>query len=673
MSENNADLETLAINTIRILSIDAVQKANSGHPGLPMGAAPMAYALWMRHLHHNPHNPAWPNRDRFVLSAGHGSMLLYSLLHLTGYDLPLEEIKNFRQWGSMTPGHPEAHETPGVETTTGPLGQGGANAVGMALAEAYLADHFNRDGHKIVDHYTYAIVSDGDMMEGVFMEASALAGHWGLGKLIFLYDSNDITLDGEADMTFSEDIATRYQAWGWHVQEIEDGNSVAAIDTAISAAKGHTSQPSLIIIKTVIGYGSPSYAGTSTAHGKALGDDEVAKVKEGFGWPDEDFYIPDGALAHFRESVGRGQQMENDWKEAFAAWRTAHPDLAAEWDAAFAGELPDGWDDDIPTFEGKPVATRSASGKVLNAIAKHIPTMIGGDADLAGSTKTLLDDEPFTGKDQPAARNLRFGVREHGMGAIVNGLALHGGITRPYSATFLTFSDYMRPAIRLGSLMGVKAAYVFTHDSIGLGEDGPTHQPVEQVMSLRTTPGLTVFRPADANETAAAWRTAMTLDGPVALIFTRQNIPVLEYSESLASGVAHGGYVLKDADGTPDVILLATGSEVQIAVEAYEQLMSEGIKARVVSLPSWEVFEMQDDDYKESVLPSNVRARVSIEAGTTLGWQRYVGLDGVSIGVDRFGASAPYQKIYEEFGLTPEAVVAAAKRLAGNQINASTD
>ena len=665
MTIENTDLQELAINTIRTLSIDAIQKANSGHPGLPMGAAPMAYALWQYHLAHNPNNPQWANRDRFVLSAGHGSMLLYSLLHLTGYALSLDDIKSFRQWGSITPGHPEVHMTAGVETTTGPLGQGASNAVGLALAEAYLAKYFNRDGHTVVDHHTYALVGDGDLMEGVCMEASALAGHWGLGKLTFLYDANDITLDGDASMTFTEDIAQRYNAWGWHVQLVEDGNDVEALEWAINEAQLIDYSPSIIIVKTTIGYGSPNKQGTSKAHGSPLGADEIRLTKENLGWdPDAQFYIPDASLAHFREAVDRGERFEAKWQETFNAWREAYPELAQEWDTVMNGDLPEGWDADIPNFApDKQMATRNASGTVLNAIAKNIPTMIGGDADLAGSTKTLISGAENTGQNNPAQRNLRFGVREHGMGAIVNGLALHGGIVHPYSATFLTFSDYMRPAIRLGALMEIPTTYVFTHDSIGLGEDGPTHQPVEQVMSLRLIPGLTVFRPADANETAGAWHTAMTLDTPSLLIFTRQNLPIFEDAPRIREGVAHGGYVVADCEGTPQVILIGSGSEVHIAHDAYKQLMDEGIKARVVSIPSWELFDAQDDTYKQSVLPSDVRARVSIEAGVTLGWQKYTGTDGITIGVDTFGASAPYEKLYEEFGLTAEKMIEAAKSL----------
>jgi transketolase len=658
------DLQTLAINTIRTLSIDAVQKANSGHPGLPMGAAPMAYALWTRYLRHNPHNPHWANRDRFILSAGHGSMLIYSLLYLTGYDLSMDEIKNFRQWGSKTPGHPESHLTPGVETTTGPLGQGAGNAVGFALAEAFLAKYFNRDGYNVVDHYTYALVSDGDLMEGVASEAASLAGHWGLGKLIYLYDDNKITLDGKADMTFTEDVAARFRAYGWQTIDVEDGNNVEIISAAIAEARSKVDQPTLILIHTTIGYGSPNKGNTSKAHGSPLGADEIKLTKEFYGWPQEDFYVPGEALEHFREAVERGAVQEQTWNSVFEEWRAAFPNLAADWDRAMGGELIYGWDADIPVFKpGKAIATRNASGDVLNAIAKHVPTMIGGDADLAGSTKTLLKGAGDTGPKHPAERNLRFGVREHGMGAIVNGLALHGGIIKPYTATFLTFSDYMRPTIRLGALMDIPTVYVFTHDSIGLGEDGPTHQPIEHFAALRAIPQLTVIRPADANETAAAWKTAMELKSPVVLIFTRQDLPVLEDVERIHEGVAHGGYILADCEGTPQVILLSSGSEVHIAHDAYKKLMADGVKARVVSLPSWELFDKQDAAYKESVLPAKVTARVSIEAGVTQGWDRYVGSAGTTIGIDHFGASAPYEVIYEKFGLTPEAVIDAAKKL----------
>ncbi len=661
-------LQDLAVNTIRTLSIDAVQKANSGHPGLPMGAAPMAYALWMRSLKHNPQNPHWANRDRFVLSAGHGSMLLYSLLYLTGYDVSLDEIKNFRQWGSITPGHPEYHLTPGVETTTGPLGQGGANAVGFALAEAFLAKYFNRHGHDIVNHHTYAIVSDGDLMEGVNFEAAALAGLWGLNKLVFLWDNNEVTLDGRTDMIFTENVLARFEAMGWNTEHVEFGNDVDAISIAISRALQSTDKPTIISVRTIIGYGSPNKADSHEAHGSPLGVDEVKLVKEAFGFPPEEtFYIPGEALEHFRSSVERGEKLEAEWNEKFAAYQTAFPELAAEFTSALKGELPEGWDADLPVFGNeKQIATRNASGTVLNAIAAKIPTMIGGDADLAGSTKTLIKNAGNTWGGVATERNIRFGVREHGMGAIVNGLAVHGGIIKPYSATFLTFSDYMRPAMRLGALMGIQSIYVFTHDSIGLGEDGPTHQAVEQTMSLRLIPNMFVFRPADANETAGAWRAAMLADRPSVLIFSRQDLPVFTGDNiggipKIHEGVGRGGYILADSEGTPSVILMGTGSEVSIAYEAYQQLQAEGINARLVSLPSWELFDQQDAEYKESVLPSAVTARVSIEAGVTTGWQKYVGSTGVAIGVDKFGASAPYQKIYEEYGLTSAHVVEAAK------------
>jgi len=661
----STDLQTLAINTIRTLAIDAVQKANSGHPGLPMGAAPMAYALWTRHLRHNPRNPNWFNRDRFVLSAGHGSMLLYALLYLTGYDLSLDEIKNFRQWGSKTPGHPEFGETPGVETTTGPLGQGAANAVGMALAEAFLANYFNRDGLNVVDHYTYALVSDGDLQEGISAEASALAGVWGLGKLIFLYDNNKVQLDGPTEMVYTEDIIGRYQAYGWHTLEVEDGNDPELISAALVEAKSVKDKPTLISVHTIIGYGSPNKAGTSDAHGSPLGADEVKLTKEMLGWPQQEFYVPGEALEHFREAVHKGEVQEKTWQAVFDEWAAQHPDLAREWEMVMNGQLPDGWDADLPTYaaDAKPIATRSANGEAINAIARHVPTMIGGDADLAGSTRTLISGAEHTGPQKAAARNLRFGVREHAMGAIINGLALHGGIIKPYTATFLTFSDYMRPAIRLGALMKLPVVYVFTHDSIGLGEDGPTHQPVEHLAALRAIPNLTVIRPADANESAAAWRVAMTLDGPTALIFTRQNLPILDKIDAIRDGVARGAYILDDCEGTPQVILLATGSEVHIAREAYRTLRDEGVRVRLVSMPSWELFEAQDQAYRDSVLPAEVRARVSIEAGVPQGWHKYVGDRGIVIGLNRFGASAPYQIIYEKLGLTPQAVVEAAKSL----------
>ena len=650
-------MTNLAINTIRTLSMDAVQKANSGHPGLPMGAAPMAYALWLQHLRHNPRNPAWANRDRFVLSAGHGSMLLYCLLYLTGYDLSLDEIKNFRQWGSKTAGHPEYGHAPGIETTTGPLGQGAATAVGMALAEAYLASYFNRDGHAIVDHHTYALVSDGDLMEGVCLEACALAGHWGLGKLIFLYDDNQVTLDGDAAMTFTEDIGGRFGAMGWHVSRVADGTDVAAISSAISAAKAQSDKPSLIAVRTIIGYGSPNKQGSSAAHGSPLGPDEVALAKENLGWVGkEDFFVPGEALERFRSCIDAGAAAESDWQAVFAAWRAAYPDLADDYDRAQAGEFAPGWREQLPSWSaGEQVATRSAGGEALNALAKQAPTMIGGDADLAGSTRTLIKGAANTGPGQPAERNLRFGVREHAMGAIVNGLALHGGIVKPYSATFFTFSDYMRPAMRLGALMDLPTVYVFTHDSIGLGEDGPTHQPVEHLMSLRAMPNLHVFRPADATETTGAWAAIAELQHPAAIVLSRQNLPALGGNDAgIHEGVSRGAYVLSEHEsGELDAIILASGSEVSIALDAAGLLEEADIRARVVSMPCWELFAAQDGDYQASVLPPEVTCRVSIEAGATLGWERYIGAQGVAIGVDRFGASAPYTEIYERYGLTP--------------------
>ena len=661
-----SELATLAINTIRTLSMDAVQKANSGHPGLPMGAAPMAYTLWMRHMRFNPRNPDWANRDRFVLSAGHGSMLIYALLHLTGYAVSLDEIKSFRQFGSMTPGHPEYGDTPGVETTTGPLGQGAATAVGMALAEAYLAAYFNRGGGQIVDHHTYALVSDGDLMEGVCIEASALAGHWGLGKLIFLYDDNQVTLDGAASMTFSEDIIKRYEAVGWDCRRVADGTDINAIDAALAAAKAVADKPSLIAVRTVIGHGSPNKAGTSDAHGSPLGEDEVRLAKEALGWdPDAHFMIPGEALEHWRGAIDKGADAEAEWNSQYQAWRGENPELANEWDAAQAGQFAAGWREALPSWDGGAMATRNAGGDALNALAAYAPTMIGGDADLAGSTKTLIKGAENTGPGHATARNLRFGVREHGMGAIVNGLALHGGIVKPYSATFFTFSDYMRPAIRLGALMDIPTVYVFTHDSIGLGEDGPTHQPVEHLMALRAMPNLYVFRPADATETAGAWATIAELDHPAAIVLSRQDLPVLAGNDAgIHEGVSRGAYVLSEHEsGDIDAIILASGSEVSIALAAAESLEEADIRARVVSMPCWKRFEEQDDAYRESVLPAAIIARVSIEAGVTFGWQRYIGANGIALGVDRFGASAPYTKIYEALGLTPGHVAEAVSSL----------
>lgn len=659
--------DQLCINTIRTLAMDAVQKANSGHPGLPMGAAAMAYVLWTRFLRHHPTNPSWPNRDRFILSAGHGCMLLYSLLHLTGYDLPLDELKRFRQWGSRTPGHSEYGLTPGVETTTGPLGQGFGNGVGMAIAERFLATYFNRPGYPIVDHYVYAIVSDGDLMEGVSSEAASLAGHLGLGKLIYLYDDNRITIDGSTSLAFTENVGQRFEAYGWHVQRV-DGNDLKEVEAALSAAQAATERPSLIIARTHIAYGSPNKQDTAEAHGAPLGEEEIKLTKRALGWPLEPaFYIPDEALAHFREALQRGRAWEAQWQAQFDAYAAAHPELAAEWRTVMSGRLPEGWADKIPTFTsgGGSMATREASGKVLNAIAPHLPTLIGGSADLTPSNNTYLKGYGDFQRDNVGARNLHFGVREHAMGSILNGMALHGGVI-PYGGTFLIFSDYMRPAIRLAALSHIHVIYVFTHDSIGLGEDGPTHEPIEHLASLRAMPNLTVIRPADANETAVAWRVALEhRGGPVALALTRQKLPVLDRT-TLASAdlLRRGAYVLTDAgNGQPDIILIATGSEVQLALEARQRLAAQGIGARVVSMPSWELFEQQPDSYRDEVLPPSVTARLAIEAASPHGWHRYVGTMGAVIGMTRYGASAPYQVLMEQFGFTADNVTSRALAL----------
>jgi len=655
-----------AVNTIRTLSIDAVQKANSGHPGLPLGAAPMAYTLWQNHLKHNPRNPNWFNRDRFVLSAGHGSMLLYSLLHLTGYDLSLDELKSFRQWGSKTPGHPEAFHTPGVEATTGPLGQGSANAVGMALAERHLARHFNRPGHDIIDHYTYALVSDGDIMEGINAEAISLAGHLGLGKLIYLYDDNDVTLDGPASLAFSEDVAGRYAACGWQVLRVADGDhDIDAIDKAITEAKADTSRPTIICVKTTIGFGSPNKAGKSSAHGSPLGADEVALTKKALGCdPDKSFDLADDVVAHFRTAVGRGEEAQASWQSRFDAYRSAHGDAAAELDAFIAGELPAGWDQDLPSFApGQSIATRAAGGKVLNALAGKVPWLFGGDADLSCSTKTLIADGGSFDGHTGDGRNIHYGVREHAMGSISNGMAYHSH-TRPYAATFFVFSDYMRPAVRLAALNHLPVVYVWTHDSIGLGEDGPTHQPVEHLMSLRAMPNMYVVRPCDAAEVVESWKLAVRRNnGPTALVMSRQKLPVLDRSTfGAATGVERGGYVLADADD-PQAIILATGSEVHLALAAREALDGQ-LRVRVVSMPCWERFAEQDAAYRDQVLPPSVRARVAVEAGVSFGWERWVGDQGHIIGVDRFGASAPASVLLEQYGLTTDKVVEAVKAAA---------
>ena len=656
---SKTDLPTLAINTLRTLSIDAVQKANSGHPGLPLGCAPMAYVLWQNHLKHDPSVPTWFDRDRFVLSAGHGSALLYSLLHLTGYDLGLDELKQFRQWGSRTPGHPEWLDTPGVEATTGPLGQGAANAVGMAIAERYLGILFNRAGHTIIDHNTYALVSDGDMMEGVVSEASSIAGHLGLGKLLFLYDANQITLDGPLSLTMDEDVGARYAAYGWHVQHVEDGNTdLASLDAAITAAKAEFDRPSLIVIRTTIGYGSPKKAGTSTAHGSPLGELEVAATKKALGWdPEAHFFVPDEVRVHMAEGGKRGAQAHADWDARLAAYRAAHPDLAALLETAIKGELPAGWDQDLPSaaIGSKPAATRSSGGLVMIALAAKIPWLFGGDADLGGSTKTIVPGGNYVKAGE--GKNLRFGIREHAMGSIGNGLLYHGGV-RPFVATFFTFSDYMRPPVRIAALSKLPAIFVWTHDSVGLGEDGPTHQPVEHLMALRAMIGLCVYRPCDANETAAAWRYALSkTHGPTALVLSRQDLPVV--TQPGAPGAERGGYVL--ADGK-DAIIIATGSEVWVALAARDELAKVGVAARVVSLPCWELFAAQPQTYRDAVLPPAQHRRVSIEAGVTFGWREYIGDRGVAIGIDRYGASAPGELVLEKLGITAAAVVEAVQR-----------
>jgi transketolase len=674
-----AEISELCINTIRTLSIDAIQKANSGHPGLPLGAAPMAFVLWQHHLRHDPGDPSWPDRDRFVLSAGHGSMLLYSLLHLTGYDLSLDDIKAFRQWDSNTPGHPECFLTPGVEATTGPLGQGAANAVGMAMAERFLACRFNRPGHDIVDHFTYALVSDGDLMEGVAAEAASLAGHLQLGKLIYLYDANDVTLDGPASLSFTgEDVCERYQAYGWQVLRVEDGDTdLAALDAALTAARAETSRPSLIFVHTTIGYGSPNKAGTSDVHGSPLGEDEVALTKRALGWdPEARFHVPDTVAAHMGAARQRGAELRQAWQARLDAYRDAHPGAFAQWQQCMAGELPDGWDGDLPSWQpGASVATRSAAGKAQTAIAARVPWLVGGDADLGGSTKTLIPGGGAFDGRTGAGRNIHFGVREHAMGAICNGLLYHGGV-RTYAATFLVFSDYMRPAVRLAALNGQPAIYVWTHDSIGLGEDGPTHQPIEHLMALRAIPNLAVVRPADATEAAAAWVYAMQrTTGPTALVLSRQDLPVLDSTS--ASGLLRGAYVVADppedkdtgkndgqiAGTTAQAIIIATGSEVALALRARDALAAEGVLVRVVSMPCWEQFHAQSAEYREHVLPSAITARVSVEAGVTGGWQAWIGLDGTAIGIDRFGASAPGPVLMEKLGFTVERIAAAVRSL----------
>ena len=661
------ELEQRAINTLRFLSADAVQKAESGHPGLPMGAAPVGYTLWTRHLRHNPHNPKWANRDRFVLSGGHGSMLLYSLLHLTGYDLSLDEIKRFRQWESKTPGHPEYWIAPGVETSTGPLGQGFANAVGMAIAGAHLASRFNRPGHDIFDYFIYAIVTDGDLMEGISSEAASIAGHLKLGKIIFLYDDNNISIDGSTNLTFTENVGARFEAYGWHVQHVADGNDVEGIDAAIRAAKVDP-RPSLIRVRSIIGYGLPKRAGTEKAHGEPPGVEELNGAKQNLGWPLEPwFLIPGDVLEFFREAVDRGEQHEDDWQARLAAYRQAHPQLADELQRVLDGALPEGWDAGLPAFpaDARGLATRVSAGKVLNAIADNLPDLIGGSADLHPSTKTFIDSAPDFQSSTPEGRSIHFGVREHAMGGIVNGMNLTPG-TIAFGATFLIFSDYMRPAVRLSALSPYPSIWVYTHDSIGLGEDGPTHQPVEHLASLRAMPNMVVIRPADANEAREAWIAAIRRrEGPTCLILTRQNLPTLDRKEfAPAKGLHKGAYVLADLGRkAPEIILMASGSEVQLIVEAGKRLAKAGRSVRLISFPSWELFETQTNRYQEQVLPPRIKLRLAVEAGVAQGWERWVGERGTVISLERYGASAPGEVALEKLGFSVNNVLKHARAL----------
>jgi len=659
-------LENLCINTIRTLSMDAVQKANSGHPGTPMALAPMAYLVWDRYLRHNPRNPQWPGRDRFVLSNGHACMLLYSMLHLTGYDLSLDDLKQFRQWGSKTPGHPEYGLVPGAEVTTGPLGQGVANSVGMAIAQRWLAAQFDKGGHKLFDYRTYAFCGDGDLMEGVSNEAASVAGHLGLSNLIWFYDNNHITIEGDTSLAFTDDVATRFLGWHWNVFRVSDVNDLDLLDVAIKAAKRETSRPSLIIVDTHIGYGAPNRQDTKEAHGEPLGEDEVRRTKTVYGWPpDEHFLVPAEVKTYMGKAVERGAQWEKEWNADYSAWAKSFPDLAKTFDLMVKKELPAGWDKDIPTFpaDAKGLATRESDGKVLNAVAKNVPWLLGGSADLYPSTKTLIDGAAGFEKDDYGGRNFHFGIREHTMGSILNGMALSG--LRPYGSTFFVFSDYMRPVLRLAALMDQPVIFIYTHDSFCLGEDGPTHQPIEHLMSLRAIPRLLVFRPADANEMAETWRYIMPLKTrPVAFALTRQAVPTFDRTKyAPASGLAKGAYVMADSGGTPDIILIGTGSEVQLCVGAYEKLTAEGVKARVVSMPCWELFEEQSPEYKAQVLPPAVRARLAVEAGTSFGWREFVGNDGMVVSHDDFGASAPMKDLLKHFGFTVENVLAKAREV----------
>jgi len=661
------ELDELAINTIRTLSIDAIEKANSGHPGLPMGAAPMAYELWTKHMSHNPTNPKWFNRDRFILSAGHGSMLLYSLLHLSGYELSMEDIKNFRQWGSKTPGHPEFGHTPGVEATTGPLGQGIAMAVGMAMAERHLASTYNRENFNVIDHYTYSICGDGDLMEGVSAEAASLAGHLKLGRLIVMYDSNDISLDGDLHMSFSENVADRFKAYGWQVIRVEDGNNLVEINNAIEKAKNDLDHPTLIEVKTTIGYGSPNFAGTSNVHGSPLGTEEIKLTKDAYKWPfEKDFYVPEEVYSHFQSLVVEvGQKKEEEWKKLYEVYKEEYPDLSKQFDYCINNDLPEGWSEQLPSYEtGTSLASRASSGETLNDIAKTVPQFFGGSADLAGSNKTSINDAgDFLGTDYNG-RNIWFGVREFAMGAALNGMALHGGL-KVFGGTFFVFSDYLRPAIRLAALMKLPVTYVFTHDSIAVGEDGPTHEPVEQLASLRAMPDLSVIRPADAKETVAAWQLAIeSQDTPTALVLTRQNLPTLDREQQdVYEGVKKGAYTVSKSSKEEQGLLLASGSEISLAIAAQKQLEKEEIFVSVVSMPSWDRFEKQPAEYRESVLPKHLKARLAIELGSSLGWREYIGDYGEKITIDHFGASAPANILLKEYGFTVENVVRTFKGL----------
>lgn len=665
------DVAQLAINTIRTLSIDAIEKANSGHPGMPMGAAPMAYTLWAKEMNHNPKNPNWFNRDRFVLSAGHGSMLLYSLLHLFGYDVTMEDLKNFRQWGSKTPGHPEYGHTAGVEATTGPLGQGVAMAVGMAMAERHLAETYNKEGYNLVDHYTYSICGDGDLMEGVSAEAASLAGHLKLGRLIVMYDSNDISLDGDLHLSFSESVENRFKSYGWQVIRVEHGNDLKEIQQALQEAKLDTDRPTLIEVKTTIGYGSPNKSGKSASHGSPLGSSEAALTKATYEWNyEEPFFVPNEVAEHFKQFAEAGQRKEEEWNKLFDAYQLEYPELSAQFIASLKGELPPNWTEAVPDFQaGTNMATRASSGSTLNAAAKVIPQLIGGSADLAGSNKTLLTFENNYGLDGYAARNIWFGVREFAMGAALNGMALHGGV-KVFGATFFVFSDYLRPAMRLAALMKLPVTYVFTHDSVAVGEDGPTHEPIEQLASLRAMPGLSIIRPADAKETAAAWQLAIeSKDTPTVLVLTRQDVPTLEIEKQVAyEGVSKGAYIVSKANGEEQGLLLASGSEVSLAIKAKQELEKEGVFVSVVSMPSWDRFEKQSAEYKQSILPKTVRARLAIELGASLGWREYIGEDGETITLDHFGASAPAEVLFKEYGFTVENVVKRFKEVL-NKVN----